>query len=156
MRPCESIASLLPLSAAGLLNAAEERTMREHVRECAACAARLEALGGIAGVLTALPAPPPPPDLLSRTQALVAAECSAAADRRRGAAFALAGVALSWISWFALWAVYRAASGGLDTVWRPALPDPVAMLTGSILLALLSAPMAAALLRTRRRERSLA
>jgi hypothetical protein len=74
MTPHETWHEQLALSAAGLLDAAEERRVREHVRECADCAAELEALGDLAAALSILPAPAPPSDLLSRTHALVAAD----------------------------------------------------------------------------------
>ena len=48
---------LLALSAAGLLEAAEERQVREHARECTACAASLESFGDLAMGLRQLPAP---------------------------------------------------------------------------------------------------
>jgi anti-sigma factor RsiW len=155
MKSCEAIAALLPLSAADLLEAAEERMVRRHVRECAACAARLESLGGIAAALSSLPAPAPPIDLSLRTQALVAAELTAAADRRQGGLLALAGVALGWISWFALWDFYRVLTGGIATVLRPEWPGPWAWLALSTLMGFVAAPVAAALLRAQRGERSI-
>ena len=156
MSPCQSVAALLPLSAAGLLDAGEERVVREHIRECASCAARLESLGSLAEALSAMPAAATPPDLALRTQARVAAEWDAAADRRRGGALALAGAAFAWISWFALWDVYRALTAGLDTVLRPQWPGLWIWLAVSAAMALLAAPMAAVFQRNRRRnERSL-
>ena len=80
----ESVRHLLALSAAGLLDAGEERQVREHVCQCAACAAKLDAYATLSAGLSALPCPLPLADLLSRTNALVAAEV----DRRQGAAFA--------------------------------------------------------------------
>jgi predicted anti-sigma-YlaC factor YlaD len=80
----ESVRHLLALSAAGLLEAGEERLVREHVRECARCAAKLDDYATLSAGLSALPCPLPLPDLLRRTNTLVAAEL----DRRQGAAFA--------------------------------------------------------------------
>jgi anti-sigma factor RsiW len=65
---------MLALSAAGLLEPSEERLVREHVHECAACAAELESLIRLAAGLGTLPAPQPPSDLMARTRARVAAE----------------------------------------------------------------------------------
>jgi predicted anti-sigma-YlaC factor YlaD len=156
MKQCESIAALLPLSAAGLLDAAGERTVREHVRDCASCRARLESFGDLASALAALPAPAPPPDLDLRTQSLLAAELAVAADRRRGGWLALAGAAMAWISWFGLWDCYRVLTAGFGGLLRPGWPNFCVWLTVSTLMALLTAPIAAALLRARRRERSIA
>ena len=154
MSPCPSIAELLPLSAAGVLPAAEERAVREHVRECPACAARLEALGELARSLSAMPQPAVPPDLAIRTQARLAAELEAAADRRRGGFLALAGAALAWISWFGLWDLYRAVTEGFAALLRPQLPSLWICLAVSAIMAALAAPIAAALQRVRRGERS--
>jgi anti-sigma factor RsiW len=84
MSPHESVRKLLALSAGGLLEPGEERQVREHVQECAVCAAELQEYAALSAGLSALPAPPPPADLVRRTTALMAAE----ADRRQGAVFA--------------------------------------------------------------------
>ena len=80
----ESVRHLLALSAAGLLDAGEERLVREHASQCARCAAKLDAYATLSAGLSALPCPLPLADLLRRTNSLVAAEV----DRRQGAAFA--------------------------------------------------------------------
>jgi anti-sigma factor RsiW len=125
----DSIRELLALGAAGLLDAGEERLLREHVRDCAACAAELESFSALAAGLSALPAPQPPADLLHRTSVLMAAE----ADRRQGALLAggsavfalifvlftaqvlrlLAGdsAALWWLLWAAITSLLGVASG---------------------------------------------
>jgi predicted anti-sigma-YlaC factor YlaD len=77
----EAVRELLALSAAGLLDAGEERLVREHARQCAACAAELDAFAVLSAGLAELPAPMPPADLVRRTSALLAAE----RDRREGA-----------------------------------------------------------------------
>ena len=155
MKSCESIAGLLALSAAGLLDAREEGLIREHSCECPACAAQLESLGSIAAALSALPAPVPPADLALRTQALAAAELAAAADRRLGGILALAGAALGWVSWFALWDFYRVLTGGIATLLRPEWPGLWAWLALTTSMMFVAAPVAAALLRAHRGERSI-
>ncbi|MGD0776820.1 MAG: hypothetical protein ABSC05_28720 [Candidatus Solibacter sp.] len=80
----ESVRHLLALSAAGLLDAGEERLVREHTRQCARCAAKLDDYATLSAGLSALPCPLPLADLMRRTNALVNAEV----DRRQGAAFA--------------------------------------------------------------------
>jgi len=80
----ESVRQLLALSAAGLLDAGEERLVREHVGQCAQCAANLDDYLALSAGLSELPAPHPSADLVSRTAMLLAAE----ADRRQGAVFA--------------------------------------------------------------------
>lgn len=83
----EIVRELLALSAAGVLDASEERRVREHAEQCAACAAELTEFAALSAGLSELPAPQPPADLVRRTAVLLAAE----ADRRQGAI--LAGVA---------------------------------------------------------------
>jgi predicted anti-sigma-YlaC factor YlaD len=124
----ESVRQLLALGAAGLLDAAEERLVREHAHECAACAAELDEFASLSAGLSALPAPQPPAYLLARTTMLLAAE----ADRRQGAAFAAAAAifalvfvllvgqtlrmvagdtaALAWLLWAVVSSVFGAAS----------------------------------------------
>jgi predicted anti-sigma-YlaC factor YlaD len=80
----EAVRQLLALSAAGLLDATEERLVREHAHECAACAAELDEFAALSAGLRELPALQPPAYLLARTTALMAAE----ADRRQGAVLA--------------------------------------------------------------------
>ena len=63
----ESVRELLALSAAGLLDPDEERLVREHARQCAACAAELDAYATLSAGLSALPSPQPPADLVRRT-----------------------------------------------------------------------------------------
>jgi predicted anti-sigma-YlaC factor YlaD len=124
----ESARQLLALSAAGLLAAGEERLVREHARQCARCAAKLDDYAALSAGLAALPAPHPPAYLLARTTMLVAAEL----DRRQGAAFAGAAAifalvfvlligqtlrmvagdtaALAWLLWAVVSSVFGAAS----------------------------------------------
>lgn len=125
----DSIRELLALGAAGLLDPGEERLVREHVRDCAACAAELESFAALTAGLAALPAPQPPAYLLGRTSALLAAQT----DRRQGALLAggsaifalifvlltgqvlllLAGdsAALWWLLWAAITSLLGVASG---------------------------------------------
>jgi len=124
----ESVRHLLALSAAGLLDAGEERLVREHARQCARCAAKLDDYAALAAGLSALPCPLPLADLLRRTNSLVAAEV----DRRQGAVFAGAAAifacafvlligqtlrtlvgdsaALAWLLWAVVSSVLGAAS----------------------------------------------
>jgi predicted anti-sigma-YlaC factor YlaD len=147
----ETIAALLPLSAAGMLNPAEERAVREHVRECAECAARLEELAEAGGMLGSLPAVVPPADLVLRTQARVAAELAVAADRKRGGALALAGAGFGWLSWLAIWSLYRVLTGGWASIVQFD-QSAVGISAGiSVLTAVMAASIAAAVMRTQRR-----
>src|SRR4051794_666905 len=74
MTPHDLMRPLLALSAAGLLDVTDERSVREHVRDCAACADELASLGALAEGLGSLPVPAPLPGLLARTQVRLAAD----------------------------------------------------------------------------------
>jgi uncharacterized membrane protein len=143
----DQIQELLALSAAGLLDAAGERAIREHARECAACAAQLEALSAISTALSSRPAPAPPPDLMLRTQARVAAELAVLAERRRSVWTAAGAALLAWILNLATWAAIR--------WWRPELPGLFVWLVLSSLTACVAAPAAAVMAQRRRLGRSI-
>jgi anti-sigma factor RsiW len=89
----ESVRELLALSAAGLLDPDEERLVREHARQCTACAAELDDYGALSAGLAALPSPQPPVDLVRRTSVLLAAE----SDRRQGAFLAGAAAIFTFV-----------------------------------------------------------
>jgi anti-sigma factor RsiW len=139
MTPHEKIEELLPLSAAGVLGPEEERTVRQHIRECAECARRLEAFASLSAGLGSLPAPPMPPDLAARTAMLVSAELAALADRRRGALLAAAAGLLGWLlAAFTIY-LYEILSGGSALVCVAWITVP----------AFITATSAAALFRSR-------
>jgi len=147
MTPHETTRPSLALSAAGLLDAAQERRVREHVRECAECAADLDALAALSAGLSSLPAPPVPVDLLARTQARLATELAAQTDRSRTAVWAVAACVFAWIVALATWRVYGILTGSAGVL---------AWLALTALPGWLAVPPAAALLAHRRRlERSM-
>ncbi|HEV3199973.1 MAG TPA: zf-HC2 domain-containing protein [Bryobacteraceae bacterium] len=142
----ENIRELLALSGAGLLEPAEERRVREHLRDCPECAAHAEEFASLSVGLSALPAPLVPWALAARTQARLVAELAAEADRRQGAILAVAGGLLAWVTILAAWYCYRTFAGGSVVGW----------LAWSAGLASVAAPAAAGLLKSRRRvERSM-
>lgn len=142
----DQIQPLLALSAAGLLDPAEERSVREHVRECPVCAAQLETLASMSGALSSRPAPTPPADLLPRTQARISAELALLAERRRSVWIAAGAGVFAWVMNLATWALIR--------WWRPELPGLLTWLALSTLSACLAAPVAMAARRHMERKLS--
>lgn len=140
----DQIQPLLALSAAGLLDAEGERVVRQHARECPACAAQLETLASISAALTSRAAPVPPRDLLLRTQAAVAAELAVLAERRRSVGIAVAAGLGAWILNLATFALLR--------WWRPEMSPWLLWLALSAFTACVAAPAAAALAASRRRS----
>ena len=138
----ESVRQLLALSAAGLLDAAEERLVREHARQCAACAAELDEFATLSAGLSALPAPQPPAYLLARTTTLVAAEL----DRRQGAAFAAAATIFAFVFVLLIGQTLRMVAGDTAAlVW----------LIWAVIMSILGAASAFVLASRRRFERSI-
>ena len=107
----EETRSWLALSAAGLLDPGEERRLREHVRECAACAGELEALGALASGLRA----PAGAGAVAGTAGAHGGAGGGRAGRRSGAAggagLALACVLAVWVSSLFSWSVYEILNG---------------------------------------------
>jgi predicted anti-sigma-YlaC factor YlaD len=120
---------LLALSAAGLLDAAEERQVREHARECSECAAELEALGDLAAALAVLPAPAPPSDLLPRTQARVAAD----RDRREAQRLAIAAALCAATMTAAVCALAQSYFGPMVWVAATVIPTIPAAIVAAML-----------------------
>jgi anti-sigma factor RsiW len=143
MTPHETTRPLLALSAAGLLDADGERQVRQHVRECPACAAGLAGLAALAGGLSAMPSPAPSAELLARTQARVAAQLAARRDRISGTVLAVAGCGCGWVVSLATWGAWDAVGGN---------PAILIWLEFSVVLAGLTAALVVR--RRRRVERS--
>ena len=129
----ETIRQVLALSAAGFLDAADERRVREHVRECAACAAALDDLAAVAADLCRLPTPIAPPDLLARTEAHVAAELAAQAGLRHGAILAVGAGLFAWMAALAPWGLYRILAGSAGWLaWLVLTTVPAYMAAGAV------------------------
>jgi hypothetical protein len=152
----ESLHALLALSAAGALDTADERRVREHANECPACAAELDQLREAGASLRELPCELPPAGLVERTQALVVAELASRVETRLSDAALAAMTLFGWAVAFAAWVLYRLASGGgpalMETNWTSA----AWWMAASTMVAWVTASAAAVLLGRRRRpERSL-
>jgi predicted anti-sigma-YlaC factor YlaD len=129
----ETIRQLLALSAAGLLDAADERRVREHVHQCAACATALDDLAAVSAGLCRLPRPMAPPDLLARTQARVAAELAAQAGLRHGALLAVGAGLFAWMAALTTWGLYRFLAGSAGWLaWLMLTTVPAYMAAGAV------------------------
>ena len=128
-----NIRQLLALSAAGLLEAADERRVREHAHECAECAAALDELAAVSAGLSRLPAPIAPADLLARTEARVAAELAAQAGLRHGALLAVGAGLFAWMATLAPWGLYRFLTGSAGWLaWLLLTTVPAYMAAGAV------------------------
>lgn len=93
----------LTLAAAGALDAAGQRQVEEHLRQCAGCRAEFEAWANLGGALEALPIPQAPPGLVARTRLQIERKAALAGERRQQRwlffwlmVFAWATTVLSW------------------------------------------------------------
>jgi anti-sigma factor RsiW len=107
---------MLPLAAAGALDAEESRLVEQHAASCESCRRELDAWTSYARELRRLPQPSVPRDLAERTQARIFEARAAAAERRRSATM-LAGLAVfAWIFGLAVWMLVRLLTGGVIEV----------------------------------------
>lgn len=104
---------LLALSAAGLLDACEERIVRQHARECPACAARLAEFADLAAGLRQLPMPVAPPHLMAQVPRRMAEY----ADARQAAWIAASVSVLAWTTAVAGWYFLRQVSDQAAWIW---------------------------------------
>lgn len=139
----ETVRTWLALSAAGLLEAGEERQVRAHAAVCADCATELEEYAGLSAGMRSLPAPVPPAHLVSRTAALLLME----ADRRQGSYLAGGAAILVFVLALAVGQTLRMILGDQAAyVW----------MIGATLSSLFGAAAALVLAAARRRsERSI-
>jgi predicted anti-sigma-YlaC factor YlaD len=129
----ETIRQLLALSAAGLLDAADERRVREHVHECDECSTALDGLAAVSADLCRMPAPMAPADLLARTEARVAAELAAQAGLRRGALLAVGAGLFAWMAALTAWGLYRFLTGSAGWLaWLALTTVPAYMAAGAV------------------------
>ena len=129
----ETIRRLLALSAAGLLDAADDRRVREHVHECAECSTALDELAAVSADLCRLPAPMAPADLLARTEARVVEELAAQAGSRHGAILAVGAGLFTWMAALATWGLYRYLTGNAGWLaWLVLTTVPAYMAAGAV------------------------
>jgi hypothetical protein len=142
----ESIRELLPLAAAGALEPAEERRVREHVRECPACAADLETLLALGDGLRHLPSVAPSAELLARTQALVTAEMTSRAEGRMADILMGVTALLGWTVTFTAWVAWRLITSGGPALMNSNWINVAVWLGGSTVFAWMTAGAAVLML----------
>jgi anti-sigma factor RsiW len=146
------VTDLLPLAAAGALDAGDQQRVDRHLGQCEQCAARAEEWRGLAHGLGGLPAPAPSPGLVARTRAAVErgqAEREERAWNRAALGFLiLFGWTLSGVAWLFLELVLGELALHLD---RPLGPT-VAWFTAYLVAGWMAAAAATVLLGRRTSE----
>ena len=137
----------LTLAAAGALDAAEQRQVEEHLRQCAGCRAEFQAWGQLGGALEALPTPQAPPGLLERTRRQLEARATVLAERRHSRALLVWLTALGWVATLLTWPLFQWLGGVVD--WPS--HSVTAVWIGYMVVSWMMSVVAAGLLAQRRR-----
>jgi anti-sigma factor RsiW len=128
MNQHDKVRDLLTLAAAGALDAAEQRQVEEHLRQCSGCRAELESWQRLTGALEALSTPQAPLGLVERTRRQLEAQASVQAERKRKRALFLWLTVLGWASTLLTWPLFQffgsrlggvldVSSQGVNQVW---------------------------------------
>ena len=146
------VAALLPLAAAGALEADEAARVDQHLRECAACAAEAAEWRRLADALARLPSARPSRALVGRTVEAIEERLAERAERAWNRAALGFAVAFAWtmavVSWLLLDLLTSALAMRLA---RPVGPT-AAWYAAYVVAGWLTAGAAAALLGRRRQE----
>jgi anti-sigma factor RsiW len=116
MNQHDDIRDLLTLAAAGALDAAEQRQVEEHLRQCAGCRAELESWQRLTASLEALPTPQAPLGLVERTRRLLEAQVSGQAERKRKRTLLLWLTVFGWATTLLTWPLFQFFGSGLGGI----------------------------------------
>jgi anti-sigma factor RsiW len=111
------IRELLTLAAAGALDAAGQRRVEDHLRQCSDCRAELAAWQRLAGALEALPTPQAPAGLVERTRRQMEKRAAAQAEHRWNRTALAWLIAFAWISTLLTWPLLQLFSGKLGELF---------------------------------------
>jgi len=139
MNSHKEIRELLLLAAAGVLEAGEDRSLRDHLAQCEACTRELRLLEAVSMELRLLPAPAAPAWLAERTCQRVREALEARAESRWDEAVVLFSMLLAWTFSLTLWFLYKLFTGGSTALLSPGFTQVLSYLAASTLLAWLTA-----------------
>jgi anti-sigma factor RsiW len=146
------VSELLPLAAAGALDAREQDEVAAHLGECEACAREALAWRRVATGLRELPAPRPSPGLVARTVEAVELRLAERAERAWNRAALGFLVAFAWTLAVLAWVVIDLVAGGLALrLDRPVGPT-AAWYAAYVVAGWLAAGVTAALIGRRAQE----
>jgi anti-sigma factor RsiW len=94
----EEIRDLLTLAAAGALDAAGQRRVEDHLRECRDCRAELEGWQQLTGALKQMPTPQAPMGLVERTRRRMERQAAARVEQQRRRVLLMWLTAFAWAS----------------------------------------------------------
>jgi anti-sigma factor RsiW len=114
----EEIRDLLTLAAAGALDAAGQRRVEDHLRQCPGCRAELESWQRLTGALQDLPTPQAPMGLVERTRRRMERQAAVRREQRRRHLLLLWLTLFAWASTLMTWPLLRWLGGSLlDLEW---------------------------------------
>ena len=143
---------MLALAAAGVLEADEQSSKDDHLRDCESCRSELECWVRYAQAFRYLRPPALPKHLVERTRARILAERTAAADQRSEGLLLGALAAFAWIVGVTVWFLVRLFTVGATAVLEISITRVLIWGAGSTILVWLTAAVATLMLGSRRQE----
>jgi len=137
------VTELLPLGAAGALDAQQQALVAAHLGECEACARDAAAWGRVATGLAELKAPRPSRALVASTVEAVEARLAARAERAWNRAALGFLVAFAWTLTVLSWVVIDLVAGGLALRLDRPVGPPAAWYASYVAAGWLAAGVAA-------------
>jgi anti-sigma factor RsiW len=113
----EEFRDLLTLAAAGALDAAGQRRVEDHLRQCQGCRVELETWQRLTGALKDMPTPQAPMGLVERTRRLMERQAAARAARRHQRLLLVWLTVFAWACTLLTWPLLRLLGGALDLPW---------------------------------------
>jgi hypothetical protein len=148
----EHVTDLLPLEAAGILDAEEAARVAAHLRECAHCTARAAEWRDLAEGVRAMPQARPSPALQAWTRQSVEWGLAQRADRNRKRAALCGLVVFSWLLALMAWPMLDPFGRGLTACLGRPLGSTALWFAMYLVTGWVTAGAAAALLGRRARE----
>ena len=148
-----TIRDLLALAAADALSIEEQRRVEQHLAQCAACTAELDAWRGMAEGLKRLPTPQPSPNLVERVRVSLERRLAADAERRVNYRLMAFLVLFAWTVTLAGWPIARLLSQGLLGWIDPQFRSTWILLVGYTMITWVTGGIAGLAIALRHRSR---
>jgi anti-sigma factor RsiW len=153
MNEHDEIRDLLPLAAAGGLDAETERRMEEHLGQCPECRTEFDSWQQLTGALKRMPTPQAPLGLVERTRRNLEARAVAQTEHRRKWATVGALSIFAWLFSLLSWLLFQMLGGKLaQTLDISSTAMTMAWIGYTMLSWLTTGLVAAALGRNHRQE----
>jgi anti-sigma factor RsiW len=152
MNEHSEIRELLTLAAAGVLSAAEQRRVEEHLPHCDACRAEFHGWSRLTGALQKQPTPQAPPDLVRQTRRMLELRAQALHERRQNHFVLGMLVLLGWTLTLLNWPVLHLLDGPLRQWFNVSSTQLNTLWVTYMLAAWIATALAVAVLGRRRQQ----